>query len=359
MLLPQARRALLLKEIELRGTVRSRAFAERLGVSEVTIRRDIVELDAEGLLERVHGGAVAVRTRRSRAAAKTLIGVLIPSDTSNFSEIVRGMEAAAPGLGVRLVLGVSHYSMELETDRARRLLDLGVEGMIVAPVVRGRTEEELADWLESMVVPTVVLERHLYSSRMRVLDHVRTDHRHGTSIVVEHLAGLGHRKVALACYDRTPTAASVQAGWREAVARLDLEPAPYRALPKGQHDLSDLRGVLAEFVSECVDQEVRAILAHTDQHATCLVDALHEAGLNVPRDMAVVAYDDIFAALAPVPLTAVSTPRLGLGEQALRLLVERLAPQGVTGSAPSAPSAPRHVELLPTLQVRESCGAQT
>lgn len=349
MLLPEARRAVILKEVALRGAIRSLDLARRMGVSEVTIRRDIVHLDAEGLLERVHGGAVRPRGGRPTEAAGTLVGVLVPADTPNFSESVRGMERAAPALGVRLVLGVTHYSESMEKDRARRLLGLGVEGLVVAPVVRDRSESDLAEWLGSLGVPLVLFERHLSAVALRMHDHVRTDHRHGVALALEHFVALGHRSVALASYDLTPTAPSVRAGWLDAVARLGLTSAPYAALPKGEENL---RPALSALVEQCRESGTRAVLVHTDFHAMHLVEALQDAGLRVPQDMAVIAYDDNFAALAPVPLTAISTPRDALGEQAVRLVLERVR-VSVEGSVPT----PRHVELLPTLRVRSSCGA--
>ena len=62
------------------------------------------------------------------------------------------------------------------------------------------------------------------------------------------------------------------------------------------------------------------------------------------------AYDDENAELAAVPLTAVTPPRWELGREALRLLVDRIAEQDEDRRPP------RHVDLLPRLTVRESCG---
>ncbi len=59
----EARRATILKEIEDRGSTSVSDLAERLGVSEMTIRRDLSELEREGVIRRVHGGAVSARGR--------------------------------------------------------------------------------------------------------------------------------------------------------------------------------------------------------------------------------------------------------------------------------------------------------
>jgi DNA-binding LacI/PurR family transcriptional regulator len=71
--------------------------------------------------------------------------------------------------------------------------------------------------------------------------------------------------------------------------------------------------------------------------------------VRVPDDLALVTYDDEVAALAETPLTAVAPPKREVGRGAAELLVERL---GMAGDEPR-----RHVELLPRLRVRASCGA--
>lgn len=63
MSLPEHRRSLIIKAVEDRGSVTVQELAERLDVSMMTIRRDLVELEREGAVRRVHGGAVSARGR--------------------------------------------------------------------------------------------------------------------------------------------------------------------------------------------------------------------------------------------------------------------------------------------------------
>jgi len=95
---------------------------------------------------------------------------------------------------------------------------------------------------------------------------------------------------------------------------------------------------------------------HTDQDAVHFVQQLQRHGLRVPDDVAVIAYDDELAALADPPLTAVAPPRFAVGQAAARLALSRLAER--YRMIPGASRAPRHhLDLLPELRVRESCGA--
>ena len=62
-MLASQRRAAILALVEESGAVRVSDLVDQLGVSDMTVRRDIERLDSEGLLERVHGGALALVPR--------------------------------------------------------------------------------------------------------------------------------------------------------------------------------------------------------------------------------------------------------------------------------------------------------
>ncbi len=72
-LLPEERRARILRELSAQGQVRVAALAETFGVHAVTIRRDLAALEAEGYLRRVHGGAVMRGTIEMRPPAEPIV----------------------------------------------------------------------------------------------------------------------------------------------------------------------------------------------------------------------------------------------------------------------------------------------
>lgn len=341
----------LLREIELHGSVSAARAAAALGVSQVTVRRDIMELEEAGRLVRVHGGAIARTAPTAPQSARTKIGVVVPSSVSHFPAIVRGMDAASHALRARIVLATSQYRADLEQRQVERLVELGVDGIVIAPTLRGRTEDDLARWADGVPVPLVFLERRLESTALAAFDCARTDHERGAVLAVEHLAALGHRAVALAVFDRTPTAPLIREGYGRAVERLGLAPAPVVGLPKGDEESGGLDDALAALLDMCRDEGIGAIVVHTDLHATRLVELAADRGIRVPDDLAVVAYDDDLAGLAMVPLTAITAPRHDLGRQALRIATERVAER-------DDHVAPRHLAMLPALTVRRSSGAR-
>ena len=101
------RRAQLLDELQRQGTVRVSDLTERLGVAAVTIRRDIAQMAAEGLVRRVHGGVTlilpdetggeesAYATTHAVGAGPRTLGMLVPSLDYYWPGVVRGAEEAA------------------------------------------------------------------------------------------------------------------------------------------------------------------------------------------------------------------------------------------------------------------------
>lgn len=348
-LLPRARHEHLLRQVEVYGSVSAAQVAANLGVAQVTIRRDILELERSGQLVRVHGGAISLASSPAPQSAHTRIGVVVPSSVGHFPTIVQGMDAASGGLRTRLILATSQYRHDLERRQVERLVELGVDGIVLAPTLRGRSEDDLAEWVRSIPVPLVFLERRLDSIALAPFDSARTDHAGGAVLAVEHLAALGHDRVGLAIFDRTPTAPLIREGHARAVARLGLSAAPEVVLPKDDED--GLDDALARLIEDCRTSGTRAVLVHTDVHAARLVEMAADLGIGVPDDLAIVAYDDDTASLALVPLTAVTAPRRDLGHEALRVLTERIVEEA------DVRSAPRHVTMLPSLTVRGSCGA--
>nr|WP_206324853.1 MULTISPECIES: LacI family DNA-binding transcriptional regulator [unclassified Streptomyces] len=340
-----------------RGTVRVAELAGLLGVSPVTARRDAEALASRGVLDRVHGQVSWPRAAAPGAPAGEglVLGLLAPSATYYFAEVIRGAHEAAARAGARLVLRISDYRPEEDRARAEGLLAAGAEGVLVAPGWR-RPEDRLAygDWPAELPVPAVLLERRAEpGSPLDGLDRVSSDHAHGVLLALRHLLGLGHATPLLVARADSPTALAVRAGYAEALAVLGLE-----------QPLPVIESVPAEADPEGFERAVRALheavrsglasaaLVHNDVDAIEITQRLAPLGVRVPRDLALIAYDDEVAALADTPLTAVAPPKRQVGRHATELLVERLA-----GGADEEEPAARHVSLLPRLRVRASCGA--
>lgn len=347
--LPRARHEHILRELELHGSARCTALAEQLGVTEVTIRRDIIQLSHQGRLIRVRGGALAALAPREPLPARTLLGMVLPASSAHFPDIVRGAEATARAMRSRLTLASTHYDEATEVRQVERLLDLGVSGLLIAPTLRDRSVDDLTVQLDSVPVPVVIVERCFEeSSRIARYDRVGTDHARGTVLAIEHLVRQGHDAVGLALLDRTPTAPAIRAGYAAALTRLGLRDAPVTSIPKDHGSAEGVRDALSSFLDRCLVAGVHAALIHTDVHAAHFLEVAASRGISVPKDFAVACYDDTVAEAARVPITAVAPPGHDIGRLAVQTLHDRIRMAG------PEPSPPRHVQLLPRLNVRAS-----
>ncbi|WP_020015906.1 substrate-binding domain-containing protein [Promicromonospora sukumoe] len=376
--LPSERRARLIARVRETGSARVSDLSRVLGVTPVTVRRDLALLVAEGTLEKVHGGAripargtgtnggsgsgggLGARTGASTGVPlpegmfagddeRPTIGMVVPSLDYYWPEVIRGARAAAHDTARLILRGGSYDADQIRHQLAALVSDdggPGVDGLLVAPPVDGPDATDLADWLAGLDLPVVLMERRLVGGPYREpLESVATDHALGSGTAARHIAERGHKRVGLVTSRTSPHSAAVRRGFLAAAADLefdvvlDLETDPLA----GAAWATDAAAVL----DECTETGVTAVLVHSDREAISLVELARERGMRVPADLAVVAYDDEVAALADPPLTAVSPPKAAIGAAAVELLTRRLA---------DADRPVHRIELSSRLIVRASSG---
>lgn len=356
--LAEERRSIILSSLERDGVVRVSEMAERLGVTQVTLRRDIGALAEEGLVRRVHGGAVLTESRVDDApsftpaqetldAAGVTLGMLVPSLDYYWPGVIRGAESAAAAHGMRLVLRGSSYEADDMRAQIDRLLDGNqVAGLVLAPNMDAEHTLETLEWLAGTRTPVVLVERRARAGYLAsALESVTTDHAEGARLALRHLVDLGHRRVGMVTSTASPTSEHVRRGWHNALAEMSLGSShdidvdvPEPSEP-GWVDVADA------VLSSCRSTGTTALLVHADAAAAALVQRCVHHGLSVPRDLSVIAYDDEFAELFTPRLTAVRPPRMSIGQGAIDLLAARLAD----------PRRPYHRTIItPALRVRES-----
>ncbi|MGD6749462.1 substrate-binding domain-containing protein [Streptomyces sp. BH105] len=363
----------VLDVVRARGSVKVADLAEELGVSAVTVRRDVEALAAQGRVERAHGtvswpqsgaavptGSVAAVTPSAAPATavggEPVLGIVVPSMEYYFAELVRGAQEAVAACGGRLVVGISNWVPAEDAVQVGQLLDGGVQGLLLQPAWElGLPSAEQERQLLELPVPAVLLERRIpVGGRLAHLDVVRSDHVLGSAAAVHHLADLGHESVALLVRRDSPTVPLVREGYEAAVAARELPVID----PIEMHPAVSPAGLDAAAKRLLALDGVTAALVHNDQDAIGIVQRLRAAGLRIPEGMALVAYEDELAGLSDVPLTAVAPPRRAVGRAAAELLLARLAEAADgTGGGARDDSPRRHLALMPRLRVRESSGA--
>ncbi|MFG1807714.1 substrate-binding domain-containing protein [Streptomyces sp. NPDC049040] len=355
---PQRRERLMI-ELRRRGAVRVRELAESLGVSELTIRRDIAALAGRGLLTRVHGGATLptnlgstpVLHRRPRLGAASLtIGMVVPSLDFYWPLVVSGARTAAAALGVNLQLRGSSYDQAEDRRQIGRLIAAQqVQGLLLAPNLDGEEADEMIDWIGNLQIPAILVERQTadWTPTPRQLEWVRSDHALGLELAVRHLYEHGHRRFGLVLSKGSPTSAHLAVGWRRACARLGISD---ELLVKESVALNvpGHRQIIEGILERGRRAKITALIVHSDPDAISMAQYLTEQGVRIPKDMAMVSYDDEVAQLAEPAMTSVRPPKARVG----RLAVEMLVSQLVEGRR----RPPQRVLVLPELIIRNSSG---
>lgn len=355
----EVRRQRILAAVESRGSARVSDLAAELQVSVVTVRRDVEELAREGRLRRGHGVV------RSALAAQDLpavpapdgdaVAVVVPERHTYLYESLHGARSVLEAAGKRIALHIAPQVAGAERPLVERALADGATGLLLAPRWRTRADEE-GDygWLAALDVPAVLMERRPRpGSALHAMDSVCSDHAYGVHLAVQHLVGLGHRRIVFATRDDSPTARTL----RSACARIaDAHPlveewAWTLCTPEAGQEGPYTAQETAELSALLREVGATAAVLHGDVDALMLVQQLADNGVRVPGDCSVVAYDDVVAGLGTTPLTAVAPPKAEVGRAAAELLLQRLgAPRGGGGPV-------RRTELLPTLSVRGSTRA--
>ena len=353
--LAPARRARVLEALARDGAIRVSQLTDELGVTPVTLRRDLAQMESEGLLLRVHGGAVAVGEEPPSAAEepRTLTGriaVLVPSLDYYWPGVVRGIETSARRYGLTTLLRGASYELQDERPALERLLRTEeVSGFILAPNTDTEHAQDVIQWLQDCGKPSVLVEREAFAlPGHEPLESVRTDHALGAILAARHLATLGHERVGLILSRNSPTSRRIASGWHEACDELGLttvqgfEPLlPDRRSP-------DFSAAVDATLDTILSTGLTGLLVHSDPEAMAVIDMALNRGISIPDDLSIVAYDDEIAQLFTPALTAVSPPRDAVGRAAADLLAQRLAD-------PSRPVA--RMLLSPRLNVRASTSA--
>src|SRR5574339_469434 len=304
-----------------------REVAESAGVSYATVSHVInnTRVVSQETRERVLA-AMAALDYRPNALARSLrqgktntIGLVLP-DSANpfFAEISRSIEDDAFKKGYSVFL----CNTELDTERELFYVDVlskkQVDGIIF--VAAGDQADSL-DFLVQRNMPVVMIDRDVPNVQV---DAVLSDNQLGGYLATRHLLELGHTRIAcIAGTSSITPSAERLIGYRRALEEAGL-PYDEKLIVRGDyHAQSGLE--LTHFILK-MDSRPTAIFALNDLMALGALRAAAEAGYSVPRDLAVVGYDDLeLAHFTNPPLTTIAQPKKEIGVQAIHLLVDRMS----------------------------------
>jgi len=304
----------------------AKAVAERAGVSVTTVSRVLsghADAIPQETQDRVTAAAAELRYRPNslaralRKGSTQTIGLIVPdiSDTY-FHQVARGVEDVAQAAGYMVIFCNTDRLAAKEQSCLDLLCDKRVDGIIFCG---GGLDEEKhlssRDWAGAAVV---AIGPHVLD-----VPAVRVDDAAAIGSAVEHLAATGRRHIL--CVAGQPDWLITRqrlAGYRAAVRRLGLDGNPQLIRYAGFASTHGHDAVTQALASGVVFDSV---IAFDDYAALGALQALREAGLHVPGDVAIVGCDDIpFAALACPPLTSIRFPTYDFGATAARMVLDML-----------------------------------
>lgn len=313
------------------------AKSKTLRVSEDT-RRRVLEAAAE-LGYRRDMRASSLVTGRSQ-----VIGLMLPyvgsfkTPDPFYSIVTAGVAAGASEAGYNLMLYTA--VAEEEGKRAAETVNRRIDGLIL---ITPHAATPILDECRRLGIETVCIDQDPAKAQLTV----NFDDYQGGKLVMEHLLGLGHRRIAhLYGHAGNYLNEGRYQAYRDGLKANAIEEDSALVLPGGfQRHMSLLstRQLLA------LPEALRptAIFAVNDLAAHGALDAIAESGLRVPEDISVVGYDDTwYASITNPPLTTVCMNVDLIGQRAAELLISKLK-----GDVEEA-----HLLLPVSLTIRRSTG---
>jgi DNA-binding LacI/PurR family transcriptional regulator len=282
-----------------------------------------------------------IAARSLRTDQTNTIGIIVDDILSPFvPPIVRGVQDYLKQFTYLSLIMNSDWDPDIEQDAINTLVSRPVDGIVFVESSHLTANEVL----QQSEKPYIFAHR-LFGSTIR--NSVVPDDYYGAALAVQHLAALGHRRIA---YINGPegwhTAQRRLAGYKDELAAQNLDFDPALVQPG---DWEYEGGYAAAKNLLALDELPTAVFAANDLMALGVICALQDAGLHVPNDLAVVGYDNReFARIVRPQITTVSMPVYEMGRTAAELLLKQIE---------EGRQDMDEVKIKGRLFIRETCGA--
>ena len=270
---------------------------------------------------------------RALVSGRSRLLGLIVSDITNpfFPELVNSFEALATGQGYDLILTSTGYQTERMVGCVRRMLERKVDGVAI---MTSEMDLGLIKELARRGVPLVFMDVGRVGPRM---SHVLIDYAHGIRQAVDHLVGLGHKRVAfIAGPLDLHSARTRRQAFLDGMRAHRLAP-DLKLVREGTHTAEGGQLAMAAILKNA--KRPTAVVCSNDWTAIGAMHALDAAGLRVPEDVSVVGFDDIpLARYTRPPLTSVRMSAGDVGSTAFDALFRLIGGERHEGDAYQVPT---------------------
>ena len=323
-------------------------LVKRYDVSLITIKRALSDLISEGVLYARAGKGTYVARRPQKidySKHLTIAYVLKDLDNPFYQSMVSSVERNLSKNGSNLMLYSSDNRHDNEERKIRYFMDMGVSGLILGSLSHSHYTDSLIKQLEAERFPFVMVS---YTEDPSI-NFVGTDQELGGFMATEHLIKNGYTDIGYVNGEEGNLVGEARKrGFLKAMADNNV-PVSQKNLMQitvdgKRDDMNSGYQVGKQFCE--MEERPRAMFIYNDLSALGFIQALGESGINVPKDVAIVGFDDIVnGRTASVPLTTVHQPTELIGQIAVESLLKK-----INGEEPSM-----HKLLEPKLVVRKSC----
>jgi len=323
-----------------RSTV-SRVINKDRYVSEATRQKVSIVIEQERF--RPHAAARALVTRRTQIISVVITNdmVVFFGDNTYFPMLLQGISEGLLERNYAMLLWLGQADKNAD-DLVQRVSRQHLTDGLIVPSMK--SDHPLMPYLLNLQIPVVMVDRPTsYADR---LSYVTVDNIDGAQILVRHLIQhSGRRRIAhITGIIQIADAQDRLEGYRRALEEAGL-PYDERLVYEGTFT----RQAGYEGVKALLQYKPDAIFAGSDASAVGAIRAIHEAGLRVPEDIAVVGFDDVDIAQSATPsITTMRQPIQQKGAEAARVLLDH-----IEGKV----TEPQQRMFSTELVVRQSCGA--
>ena len=327
-----------LQEVAQRAKVSIATVSRVLNKSDKVVpeTRAIVE---QALRELGYRPSRVARRLRMKDGRAHLVGLIIPDIQNPFyAEIARGVEDAAYAAEYALLLCNSDENPEKERFYLDVMRSESVDGIVLPPF--DETDAAVIE-IAATGMPVVCVDRSMAKLKT---DLVEVDNHRGAFEAVSHLLDKGHKHIGLIeGRSQVSTSRERRRGYLDALAERGIT---VRKELMRAGDFKQESGRLLANELLALRKPPTALFVCNNLMTVGALATIHQRGLRVPQDVAIVGFDDLpWAEALDPPLTVVRQPAYEVGRQAMELLLKRIM---------DPDRAPVTVRLLPELVTRSS-----
>lgn len=297
-------------------------LALKFKTTRITAKRALTALTEEGYIYRLHGKGSFVRTNFSKplpVGEKDFVCLFLPNIKSNFmADIIDGATNYLEGTNIQLIVCSNTESSLISNSLIMKVTDIGTKGIIFFPFDNEGYNKDLM-LLALNNFPVVFIDRTLLGLDISA---VSSNHFDSAKNAVQMLIDKGSKQIALLC-----TALESSSTVHERKRGYDQALIDNGRLIKNEHlfaiDAADphLTETVLEYLT--AHPEVDGLITAGDRIGLDVIKAVKKKGINVPRDLQIIFYDDEYSAfcdLLPFSPTCIKQNGFRIGSEAARVV---------------------------------------